>query len=272
MAAGEEGGQGMNPGAPAMTSELVSLADGRVALTIEAEWSDVSADYEDLLTAYGKLALPGFRPGKAPRTAVERRFRRQLGDDLTSRCGRRLARLALGERGLRAAGAIEVVAIEVEADRRFSFTAEFVPLPELELPDYAALELAGAAGDERRDEACEWLLERTPGEMPEALVREELERSEASGDGGGDEARQAAARRVKLLAILEQIAEAEGIDVAPPEVDARIERMAGSAAEAADLRRRLEREDGLARLRSLMRAEQTLEFLVAGRTGRREGT
>lgn len=247
-----------------MTSELQSRGDGRQALTIQAEWSEVTADYEDLLAEYGKVEVPGFRPGRAPRAAVERRFERRIRDDFTMRCGRRLARQALRERGVRTAGPIGVVSIELEPRRSFSFTAEFTPLPQFELPDYAHLELDGAADDERRDEASEWLLAHTPGEMPAALVRQECERGEAGSADPGGEVWRAAARRVKLLAILDQIAEAEGIHVDHRDVDARIARMAADCGMAPEeLHRKLEREDGLTRLESLLRAERTLGYLLA---------
>ncbi len=254
----------MCPPGPRMTSELTSRDEGRQALAITAEWSEVAADYDDTLAEYGKVEVPGFRPGRAPRAAVEQRFRRQIRDDFASRCGRRLTRQALDERGLRAAAPIAVVSIELEPRCSFSFTAEFTPLPQLELPDYTQLELDGAADDERRDEASEWLLAHTPGEIPAALVRQECERGEAGSADPGGEAWRAAARRVKLLAILDQIAEEEGIHVDDRDVDARIARMAAECGMRADeLHRKLEREDGLTRLESLLRAEQTLGYLLA---------
>ena len=239
-----------------MNASLETKPTGQTALRITADWSEVAADYDELLASYGKIIVPGFRPGKAPRQVVEQRHRQQIRDDFTVRCGRRLAREALRERQVRAAGPIAVNAIQLEPCREYSFTAEFVPLPKWELPDYASVTLTGATHDERRDEISEWLLAQTPGEAPEALVRHECESSSAEWP--------AAVRRVKLRLILEQIAEAEGIEADPCDVAERIGKVAAeNGVHSGELRRRLEREDGISRLQSLLRCEQTLNYLLS---------
>jgi len=251
-----------------MNVTLQPTQTGKAELRIAVEWADVAADYDDLLTEYAKLAVPGFRPGKAPHAMVEQRFRTQLRDDLAARSGRRLTRQALRERQLRAAGPIEVIAIQLEPHRAFSFTAEFVPAPKLELPDYRAIPLAGPTDDRRRDELSEWLLAHTPGDVPEPLIRQECERGEWPTAGAGSDAWQAAAQRVKLTLILEQIAEAEGIELEEAAVDGRVEKMAAQCGvKPAELRRQLG-EDGLSRLRSLLRAEQALDYLLANAPAR----
>lgn len=237
-----------------MNATLQSTSTGKSELRIAAEWSEVAADYDDLLAGYGKVALPGFRPGKAPRAMIEQRYRQQIRYDFTARCGRRLAREALRDRNLHAAAPIEVVAIQFEPHREFSFTAEFVPLPKLDLPDYAAVPLTGTTDAAQRDEISEWLLAHTPGNMPEALVRQECE--------PGRPEWPVAARRVKLMLILEQIAEAEGIRLGEHDVDARIEKMAGEAGVKPGALRRQLGEDGVTRLRSLLRVEKTLDHLI----------
>jgi FKBP-type peptidyl-prolyl cis-trans isomerase (trigger factor) len=202
---------------------------------------------------------------------IERRFLPQIREDFAARCGRRLAREALREADLRPAGPIAVVEIRLEPRREFSFTAEFIPSPVFALPDYRAIPLAGETADERRDEVAEWLLSRTPGDVPAALVRQECDRNGQAGAGPGSEAWETAARRVKLAAILTQIAGAEGIETDPRDVDARIENVAaGSGLGPAELRRKLEREDGLGSLRSLLLVEETLNYLLE--TPARAGT
>jgi FKBP-type peptidyl-prolyl cis-trans isomerase (trigger factor) len=242
--------------------ELTDAQDGRKSLRITAEWPEVAADYHDVLAEYGTQAVPGFRPGRAPQAVVEQRFRRQLRDDFTARCGRRLAREALREHNLRAAGPINVVEIAFEPRREFAFTAECVPTPRLELPDYTAASLTGTTDDERRDALSEWLLAHTAWDVPEPLIRGECARSDSSGSEPGSDAWLAAAQRVKLMLILDQIAEAEGIEADERDVEARIGKMAGeSSVKAAELRRQLG-ADGVSRLQSLLRAEQTLAYLI----------
>lgn len=261
-----------------MNVTLQSTQTGKSELCITAEWAEVAADYDELLAAYGKAVVPGFRPGKAPRSLIEQRFRQRIRDDFTTLCGRRLAREALRERQVRIAGPIAVNAVQLEPRCEFSFTAEFVPVPKLEMPDYAGIPMAGATDDERRDEISEWLLAHTPGEAPEVLVRQECERNGQSGARVCDPppfdalrvaeprsgAWQAAARRVKLTLILEQIAEAEGIEPDARDVDERIAKVAvENGVQPGELRRKLECEDGVSRLQSLLRCEQTLNYLLS---------
>ena len=250
-----------------MKTELTERGDGRRAIAICADWSEVAADYDDLSASYARRALPGFRPGKAPRAVIEQRFRQELRDDFTARCGLRLARQALRERDLRPAGPIAVGQVRFEPRREFSFEAEFVPSPVFELPDYAAAPFAGETDDERRDELSEWLLSQTLGDPPAALIRQECDRMRDPDAEPGGEAWRAAARRVKLTAILAQIAEAEGIETDKHDVDARIEKVAAeNGVRPEELRRTLDREDGLTSLRSLLLAEQTLNYLIEGPT------
>ncbi len=97
--------------------------------------------------------------------------------------------------------------------------------------------------------------------MPEPLIRQECERGEPATPGS--DAWGAAGQRVKLMVILDQIAEAEGIQLPDNAVDARIEKMAAeTGVRPAELRRQLG-EDGVSRLGSLLCAEQTLDYLLA---------
>jgi FKBP-type peptidyl-prolyl cis-trans isomerase (trigger factor) len=69
--------------------------------------------------------------------------------------------------------------------------------------------------------------------------------------------------RIKLMVILKQIAEREGIEVDERDVDNRI---AGKAREfgatAKGLKKELEERGGMTRLRDLLLAESTLEYLL----------
>jgi FKBP-type peptidyl-prolyl cis-trans isomerase (trigger factor) len=244
-----------------MKTRIETKPAGQALLGITAEWPEVAADYEDLLADYARMALPGFRPGKAPRAMIEQQFRQELRDDFTARCGRRLVREALREQNLRARGPIPVIEVRFEPRREFSFTAECVPVPNLELPPYAAVPLTTATDDQRRDELSTWLLEHTVGDVPEAFIWQECQRSGLAEPGSV--AWQVAAQRVKLMLILEQIAEAEGIEVSEHDADARIERLAAdSGTRPAELRRQLG-NDGMDRLRTFLRAEQTLAYLLS---------
>jgi FKBP-type peptidyl-prolyl cis-trans isomerase (trigger factor) len=217
-----------------------------------------------VMTGYSKLAVPGFRPGKAPRTTVEKHFRDAVGSAFVARCGRRLARQALEERDIRAAGQMDLTESEFHPQQPFRFTGVFITVPKLELPEYMAVPLETKTDDARRDEISDWLLAHTSWIVPQSLIRRECEVSGLADAPPRHAQWQAAEQRVKLTTILEQIAEAEGIEVDERDVDQRIERMASECeVKSHELRQRLARGGGLGRLYALLVAEQTLEYLLA---------
>ena len=59
-------------------------ADGYHRLKVEAEWSELAADYDDVVAMYAKAFVPGFRPGKVPRSVIEKRFQKEIFDDLSA--------------------------------------------------------------------------------------------------------------------------------------------------------------------------------------------
>ena len=247
-----------------MQIELTNSAEEQMTLTVTAVWSEVAADYEDVLTGYSKFPVPGFRPDKAPQAAVEKHFRAAVRRDFVARCGRRLARQALEERDIRAAGQMDLTESEFHPQQPFRFTGVFIAVPKLEMSDYMAVPLATETDDARRDEISDWLLAHTPWNVPQALIRQECESSGLLDAQPGDAQWQAAEQRVKLTTILEQIAHAEGIEVDERDVDHRIERMARECGvKLQELRQRLDRGRGLGRLRALLVDEQTLEYLLA---------
>ncbi len=116
---------------------------GQKVLHVEAAWSDVSADYEDILSGHAKVPIPGFRSGMMPRGVIEQRLQKQIVDDLSQRAARRLARKALGESGVEAAGRVEISDIECGKGQPFRFTVRFWPRPAIELPDLCSFALSG---------------------------------------------------------------------------------------------------------------------------------
>ncbi|MFB3910079.1 MAG: trigger factor [Candidatus Eisenbacteria bacterium] len=245
-----------------MKHDLKDASDGRTALRVTADWPEVRTDYEDVVSEYMRMPVPGFRAGRAPRHVIEARYRRDIREDFIARCGRRLAHQVLSERNLHTAGGMEVVESHAESGQEFSFTAECVVLPRLELPDYRNVPLAGASDEERRDEMNAWLLRNTAWNPPDPLVRKECERDDPSSAEPGSDAWRRAEDRVKLMWILEQIAEAEGIESEPREVDLRIEKIAHETnVDPLQLRHELG-EEGVARLETLLQAEETLSYLL----------
>ncbi len=134
----------------------------------------------------------------------------------------------------------------------------------------------------RRDEAVGLLLQAAPADLPSREVERVSERMireivESLSRQGMDEdqiraqtskilasARQSAARSVHSRFVLDRIARAEKIEATPAEVDADIRDMARVGGEdPRELRRRIEEDHGLDRVRDAIVRRKVLDFIIA---------
>jgi len=237
---------------------------GRKVLQIEAPWSDIAADYQDLVTRYAKVRVQGFRAGKAPLQVVEQRFKKEIIDDLKAFITKRLGREALREAGAEALGLLEASEIACEPGKPFRASLRYFPMPEFQLPDLADLK-TDDDGTDPRDHISRRLLELVPFEVPDELIRQELDLDGLTVSMRGGGPWRAAADRIRLMLILKKIARQEGIDVDETDVGKRIAEKAiefGTTKES--LQKELEEGGGTARLKDMLLAESTLEYLMGG--------
>jgi FKBP-type peptidyl-prolyl cis-trans isomerase (trigger factor) len=235
--------------------------DGRKVLQIEAPWAEIEADYRDLVSHYAKAQVSGFRPGKAPRSVIEQRFLKELREDLSTRITERLSREAIREAGVETLGPLEATEIDCIKGQPFRARVRYIPMPEITLPDLGSL----AAGDDSmdpRDRISKRLLEQAAFDVPEELVQ-----AEAGGEEGNNArdstAWKAAKDRVRLMLILKRIARQEGIDISEEDVEKRIrEKAAEFGTEPDSLKSELRKGGGAPRLKDMLLAESTLEYLI----------
>jgi FKBP-type peptidyl-prolyl cis-trans isomerase (trigger factor) len=250
-----------------MKWELIPQADGFRLLRVQVPWEQIAPDYDDILKDYVRLPLPGFRPGKAPRQVVEQRYRREISDELTRWGARRLGPLALEQAAAEATGPVEVSEVAWEKGQTFRFTVRFFPVPEFDLPDYRSLPPLDPAGEDPQGEMSQRLLELVSLVVPDELVRGELAFEGQPDCEPESEPWRAAAQRVKLMLILKRIARKEGIDLEEADVEQRIADKAEEFGTKADtLRAELEKRGGIPRLKDLLLAESTLEYLLESMT------
>lgn len=96
------------------------------------------------ITAYfaNQVRIPGYRPGKAPAAAVQKRF----GDDIQSELEKQLIndglRTAIKNESLDVLNVLNVTdKIHHDNDKSFSFSAEMSLAPKFELPEYKGIEV-----------------------------------------------------------------------------------------------------------------------------------
>jgi len=239
--------------------------NGYRCLSIEAPWDEIAADYADLVARYAAtVRLPGFRPGKTPRVAIEQRFHKELMADLSARTVQRLGREAIKEAGVEALGPVEASEIDCAKGEPFRARVRYLPMPDIVIPDLAELATA-EDGTDPRDRISRRLLELVHFEVPAELVRQELDRDGLEESVPDSEAWTAAADRIRLMVILKKIARQEGIEVDERDVTKRISEKAqefGTSPKA--LQTELEEGGGMGRLQDMLLAESTLEYLMEG--------
>jgi len=249
---------------PAKTMEIMDTGDrnGWKTLCVSVPWEHVSADYDDILDAYCKGGIAGFRAGRAPRPVVEKRFQREIMDELSHRCGIRLGREALKQTDAEPMGPVEAVDIECAKDTPFRFTVRFYPAPEFTLPEIGPF-IAVEDGADPKDMISKRLLKMVSFEVPDELTRNELGSGFLGEIDKQNSEWRAAADRVRLMLILKRIARQEGIEVDDQDVDERIERKAvefGVSSHA--LKAEFGKGSGRQRLKDILLAEATLNFLI----------
>lgn len=236
--------------------------NGYRRLKIEASWSEVEPDYQDVVRQYTTVRLPGFRPGKVPRPVVEQRFRNEIFADLSALISERFSREAAREGGIEALGPLEASEIECDRGKPFRAVVRYLPVPEFRLPDLAQLKTEDD-GTAARDRISRRLLDLVSFEVPGDLVRRELDLDGLGESDPGSEPWRRAADRIRLMVILKRIARHEGIEVDETDISKRITEKADEFGETAEtLRSELEEGGGMPRLRDMLLAERTLEYLA----------
>ena len=236
-------------------------ADAYHRLQIEAEWQELASDYDNAVSLYAKASVPGFRPGKVPRGVIEKRFQKEIMDDLSYKVTQRLGREAVREADIEVLGNAEAEDVQCVRGEAFRAQLRFYPMPKINLPDLKSLKIDDG-GIDPLDQISLKLLELVRLDIPERLVKDELV-FDGIDSAIGSAQWQTALDQIKLMLILKKIAQQEGIEVDDTDVDKRIaEKAEEFKTTKKSLQAEFERGSGLQRLRDMLLAESTLEYLM----------
>lgn len=83
--------------------------------------------------------IPGYRPGKAPIPLIEKKFRKEIEDELKRKLVSSATREAIREKELKVLNVDEVEEVHFHDDLSMSFTARLITAPEFEMPEYKGL-------------------------------------------------------------------------------------------------------------------------------------
>jgi len=106
-------------------------------LKIELPPEEVSKEWDTIANSFARFAkIPGYRPGKAPRAVVDKRFRKEIQDEVTKKLVSKSYREAIEQKKLRVASLTNLEEVRFGEDKSMRFEATVVTAPEFKLPDY----------------------------------------------------------------------------------------------------------------------------------------
>jgi trigger factor len=109
-------------------------------LHIQLAPEEVSKEWDGIANSFARFAkIPGYRPGKAPRSVIEKRFRKEIQDEVTRKLVSRSYHDALEQKKLRVASLTNIEDVTFGEDKSMRFRAVVVTEPEFDLPDYKGI-------------------------------------------------------------------------------------------------------------------------------------
>jgi trigger factor len=106
-------------------------------MRVEVEPEKVEETFNEIAGEFQREArLPGFRPGKAPREMVMKRFETEIQDEVKRKLISDSFRAAIAEHKLSIVGQPEIEEIQFSRGQPLQFAANLETVPEFELPEY----------------------------------------------------------------------------------------------------------------------------------------
>src|SRR6185503_3117308 len=106
-------------------------------LQIELPADEVSKEWDAIANSFARFAkIPGYRPGKAPRSVIEKRFRKEIQEEVTKKLVSKSYHEAIEKEKLRVATLTNIEDVQFGDDKSMRFRAVVVTVPEFKLPDY----------------------------------------------------------------------------------------------------------------------------------------
>jgi len=141
-----------------------NLAPCKKLMRVEVESKDVDAAFESMVKDFQKQAsLPGFRPGKAPKDMVAKRYEKDIQEEVKRKLIPDAYRKAVDEQKLEVVGYPDIEEIQFGRGQALQFAATIETAPEFQLPDYKGLPVkreTTTVTDEDVDRALNLLRER----------------------------------------------------------------------------------------------------------------
>ncbi|MGK0187405.1 MAG: trigger factor [Verrucomicrobiales bacterium] len=120
-----------------MKATVEKFPECQATLRVELPAEAVTAERNQIVVAFSKQAkVPGFRPGKVPKGVIEKRYAKDIEEELIGRLVRTGCSDAIKAENLKVLHVEDVENPELHVDGTFSFVAKLSTQPEITLPDY----------------------------------------------------------------------------------------------------------------------------------------
>lgn len=125
-----------------MNVNLEDLGSCRRKLTLEISEEQIRSEYDSRLAAWAKSAsVPGFRKGHAPKAVLEKRFAKEILEDVRDTLVPKSYHEAIREKKLDPVEILDFQDPVVELGKPMSISVTIETAPEFELPDYRAFSI-----------------------------------------------------------------------------------------------------------------------------------
>ncbi len=125
-----------------MNVSVENLAPCKKLVRVEVEAQQVDDTFATITKNFQRQAnLPGFRPGKAPRDMVVRKYEKDITDEVKRKLISDSYRKAVEEKKLEVLGYPDIEEIQFGRGQTLQFAATIETAPEFELPEYKGLEV-----------------------------------------------------------------------------------------------------------------------------------
>lgn len=123
-----------------MNVSVEHLAPCKKLVRVELEAATVDAAFDTVTKDFQKQAsLPGFRPGKAPKDLVVKKYAPDIKEESKRKVIGDAYRQALDEQKLKIVGQPDIEEVQFERGQTCIFTVTVETVPEFELPEYKGL-------------------------------------------------------------------------------------------------------------------------------------
>jgi trigger factor len=123
-----------------MNVTVENLAPCKKLVRIEIEAPDVDAAFESMMKDFQRqVSLPGFRPGKAPREMVLKKYDKDIHDEVKKKLIPDAYRKAVEQQKLDVVGYPDIEEIQFGRGQALQFAATIETTPEIQLPEYKGL-------------------------------------------------------------------------------------------------------------------------------------